>query len=94
MQFLFAFSMESLNEAIPFFILGTSENTPFAIWLGLLAQLFLLETPKYTKYSGISKTRFEPKSLIQIIKKVFSKVPPPLKKPERKSPQTKRRKRK
>ena len=35
---------------------GTSKNSPFAIFVDLFPQLFLLKTPQYTKYSGVFKT--------------------------------------
>ena len=52
---------------------GTSKNTPFAIWTDLLPQLFIMKSPRYTKYSELSITQFVPKSLAQIIKKAFLK---------------------
>jgi len=54
--------------------LGTSKNSPFAIWLDLPFQLYAAEIPQYTKYSGISATQFESESLTQIIKKEFLEV--------------------
>ena len=55
-------------------LLGTSKNSPFAVWADLLLQLFLMKIPQYTKYSGISITQFEAKSLVQPIKKEFLEV--------------------
>ncbi len=57
----------------PIFICGTSKNSPFAIWPDLLLQLCIMKILKYTKYSGISMTGFETKSIAQIIKKEFLK---------------------
>jgi hypothetical protein len=51
--------------------MGTSKNTPFAIWSDILPQLILAKIPQYTKYSGISATLFGTKPLAQIIKKEF-----------------------
>ena len=50
---------------------GTSNNSPFAIWVDLLLQQFISKSSQYTKYSGLSETFVEPKSLTQIIKKEF-----------------------
>lgn len=38
----------------PIFSLGTSKNSPFAIWPDLLPQLCTMKIPQYTKYYGIS----------------------------------------
>jgi len=53
---------------------GTSKNSPFAICANLLPHLCLMKIPQYTKYSGISITLSESKSLSQIIKKEFLEV--------------------
>jgi len=52
--------------------MGPSKNSPFAIRADLCVQLLFAELPQYTKYSGISATQFEHKSLTQIIKKELS----------------------
>ena len=61
-------------RALPAKLQGTSKNSPFAIWADLCPQLFIAKIPQYTKYSGISATQFECKSLAQIIKKEFLEV--------------------
>ena len=61
-------------KPLPLLFLATSKNCPFAIWTDLLPQLLIMKIPQYTKYSGISITRFGTKSLAQIIKKQFSAV--------------------
>jgi len=53
--------------------MGTSKNSPFAIWTDLLPQLCVSKNPQYTKYSGFSETEFGAESLAQIIKKEFLK---------------------
>ena len=53
---------------------GTSKNSPFAIRVDLLVQQFISKSSQYTKYSGLSETFVEPKSLTQIIKKEFLEV--------------------
>ncbi len=40
----------------PILLVGTSKNTPFAIWTDLLSQLFLAKIPQYYQYSEISAT--------------------------------------
>ena len=54
--------------------MGTSKNSPFAIWTDLLLQQFISKSPQYTKYYELSETFVEPKSLAQIIKKEFLDV--------------------
>ena len=53
---------------------ATSKKSPFAIWADLLLQQFISKSSQYTKYSGLSETFAEPKSLAQIIKKEFLEV--------------------
>ena len=56
------------------FLKGTSKNPTFAIWPDLSAKQFISKSPQYTKYSGLSETFVEPKSLAQIRKKEFLEV--------------------
>ena len=55
-------------------LVGTSKNSPFAIWSDLLPQQFISKSPQYTKYSELFETFVGPKSLAQIIKKEFIEV--------------------
>ena len=54
--------------------MGTSKNSPFAIWTNLSPQKFILKKPQYTKYSVFSKTFSVGISSVQIIKKEFLEV--------------------
>jgi hypothetical protein len=40
----------------PILLVGTSKNTPFAIWTDLMSQLFLAKIPQYYQYSEFSAT--------------------------------------
>ena len=51
-------------KPLPLLFLATSKNCPFAIWTDLLPQLLIMKIPQYTKYSGISITRFGTKCLL------------------------------
>jgi len=51
--------------------LGTTKNSPFALWSDLFLQFFVAEIPQYTKFYRIPATRLEEKPLAQIIKKEF-----------------------
>jgi hypothetical protein len=66
--------MTGAGDPAPVLFMGTSINSPFAIWSELLLQLCVMKIPQYTKYSGISITEFGSKSLVQIIKKEFLEV--------------------
>jgi len=54
------------------YFFASQKNNLFAIWAHFLPQLFTLKTPKYTKYSDVSKASFGTKSVAQIIKNLIS----------------------